>query len=176
MKIGVLSDTHDNIGNLQAALDVLRREDINVVLHCGDLTSARLLSLFEGFELHLVQGNVDGASQVIAHAVRRLGNGSTYGLTYEADLDGVSVAVIHGDDDEARKTLQRSGLYAFVFHGHSHKRKDKMKGRTRVINPGALGGKQVESRSFCIVNLETGQVHFVEQAPHRRDAEGAEYE
>ncbi len=162
MKIGVLSDTHDNVDTLQAALDILRRQDIYIVIHCGDLTSAQIVPLFSGLELHLAQGNVDSTPAALARAVLRLGNGSTYGQIYEGEFDGARVAAIHGDDKAARKALQESGLYHYVFHGHTHERKNKLKGKTRVVNPGALGGKRVESRSFCTVNLEIDDVCFVD--------------
>jgi len=32
---------------------------------------------------------------------------------------------------------------------------------TRIINPGALGGLGIESRSFCIIDLNTDDVEFV---------------
>ncbi|NMC78654.1 MAG: metallophosphoesterase family protein, partial [Chloroflexi bacterium] len=35
-------------------------------------------------------------------------------------------------------------------------------GRTRVINPGALGGLRVMSPSFCLLDLDTGKARFVE--------------
>jgi predicted phosphodiesterase len=35
-------------------------------------------------------------------------------------------------------------------------------GRARVINPGALGGRRRQSRSFCILDLTTGEIRFVE--------------
>ncbi len=165
VKIGIISDTHDDVEHLQRALELLRREHISVVIHCGDLTGARLVPFFEGFELHLVRGNMDHAPEAIAQAVRRLGHHSTYDLIYTGELEGVRVAALHGDDDEARKALQRSGLYAYVFHGHTHKRKDRLKGDTRVINPGALGGLRKETRSFCILHLDTGQARFVEWTP-----------
>ena len=35
-------------------------------------------------------------------------------------------------------------------------------GRTRVINPGALGCMRRQLRSFCILDLTTGEIRFVE--------------
>lgn len=162
MKLGVLSDTHDNLGTLCAALDTLRQEGVRVVIHCGDLIHAQLVPLFRDFETHIVQGNTDAMPGAIVQAVLKLGNGSTYGATYDGQFEGVRVAAIHGDSKAARKALQHSGLYDYVFYGHTHERKDKMSGSTRVINPGALGGRRHESRSFCIVDLKTGHVQFIE--------------
>ena len=46
---------------------------------------------------------------------------------------------------------------------------------TRVVNPGALGGTRRQSRSFCLLDLSTGEIEFVEledrvpsYANHRR--------
>ena len=70
--------------------------------------------------------------------------------------------MIHGDNEEALANLITSGRYAYVFHGHTHRRRDQMVGHTRAINPGALGGRRWQSRSFCILDLETGKAGFVE--------------
>ena len=73
---------------------------------------------------------------------------------------------IAGLADEVRTdvlgNLIASGEYAYVFHGHTHRRRDRMIGHTRVINPGALGGRRTERRSFCILDLATGETRFVE--------------
>ena len=45
--------------------------------------------------------------------------------------------------------------------GHTHRRRDQTIGRTRVINPGALGGVRWQRRSFCILDLATGEARFV---------------
>ena len=55
-----------------------------------------------------------------------------------------------------------SGDYAYVLHGHTHYRADWWAASTRVLNPGALGGTKRESRSVCILDLETGQARFIE--------------
>jgi len=58
--------------------------------------------------------------------------------------------------------LVNSGEYAYVFHGHTHYRADWWAASTRVINPGALGGTKRESRSICIIDLESGEAQFIE--------------
>ena len=70
--------------------------------------------------------------------------------------------MLHGDNEEALQNLIASGEYAYVLHGHTHKRRDQTVGRTRVINPGALGGRRPQRYSFCILDLATGDARFVE--------------
>jgi predicted phosphodiesterase len=69
--------------------------------------------------------------------------------------------MIHGDNEEVLGNLVTSDQHAYVFHGHTHRRRDKTIGRTRVINPGALGGTRRQRRSLCVLNLKTGEARFV---------------
>ena len=62
MKIAVLSDVHDHVWNLQAALASL--DDTEALLYCGDLCSPFVVGLLaEGFQnrpIEIVFGNNDG--------------------------------------------------------------------------------------------------------------------
>jgi predicted phosphodiesterase len=49
----------------------------------------------------------------------------------------------------------------YLFTGHTHRRCDKRIGPTRVINPGALGGTQHETRSICILDLATDRLEVI---------------
>jgi predicted phosphodiesterase len=69
--------------------------------------------------------------------------------------------MIHGDNEKVLGNLISSGKHAYVFHGHTHRRRDQTIGHTRVVNPGALGGTRRQSRSFCILDLATGEMRFV---------------
>ncbi len=162
MKIGILSDTHNNADNLTAALKVLARESIRVVIFCGDVVDARLLPLFAGLELHLVEGNMEHDPPGLARAVERLGGGSTFGSEYTATIDGKRIAVLHGHLEDRLWEAIHGGVYDYVFHGHTHRRRDERIGATRVINPGALGGIRFEKRSFAILDLATDHLRVVE--------------
>ena len=162
MKIGILSDTHNNADNLTAALKILERESIRVVIFCGDMVDAGLLPLFAGLALHLVEGNIDYDPPGLARAVERLGEGSTFGLEYTATIAGKRIAALHGHLDDRLNEAIHSGVYDYVFHGHTHRRRDERIGTTRVINPGALGGIRFEKRSFAILDLASDHLRVVE--------------
>ena len=59
MKIGIVSDTHDNLNNLAAAVEVLRAEDVSSILHCGDLCGSDVIRALDGFDVWIAQGNMD---------------------------------------------------------------------------------------------------------------------
>ena len=161
MKIGIVSDTHDDVDSLEAALEELRGEGVRKIFHCGDVCSPELVRRLAGFEVWIAQGNMDRHLGLAQAVEETLGRGRLAWL-HQPMLDGTSLAMIHGDNEELLGNLVASGRYAYVFHGHTHRRRAQVIGRTRVINPGALGGRLWESRSFCILDLATGGIRFVE--------------
>jgi len=161
MKVGIVSDTHDNVGNLAVALNALRIEDVTKIFHCGDLCGPDIIQMLADFEVWIAEGNMDRQIGLEGVSEEMLGPGRLAWL-HKFTLDGYPVAMLHGDNEEVLAGLIASGEYTCVFHGHTHRRCDKMIGRTRVINPGALGGTRYQARSFCILDLATGKARFVE--------------
>jgi putative phosphoesterase len=161
VKIGIIADTHDDIENLKAALVTLQAEGVTTILHCGDVCGPHMVRALVGFDVWIVQGNMDGDFKLTAAVEEAFGQGRLAWLQRPA-LDGTRVAMLHGDNEEALQNLIASGEYAYVLHGHTHKRRDQTVGRTRVINPGALGGRRPQRYSFCILDLTNGETRFFE--------------
>lgn len=160
MKIGVMSDTHNNERNTQQALDIMRTSGAERLIHCGDITSPNIVELFEGWQVDFVLGNVDRELEALRRAVGELAHASI-GHQFRDEIDGVRLAATHGHDLQLLSQLIRSGNNNYVFHGHSHQRRDELISGTRVVNPGALGGKRSETRSVCVVDLTNGEVEFI---------------
>jgi len=159
MRIGVLSDTHNDSEMTRRALDVLRERGVEQLIHCGDLTTPDIVALFEGWRVDFVYGNMDGPRGALRVVVEAL-DGASIAETQLMYLSGKQIAVIHGHQEEQLSNLINDN-YDYVFHGHTHSRRDERIGRTRVINPGALGGTRREARSFCVIDLTSGSVEFV---------------
>jgi len=164
MKIGIISDTHDNLDNLEAALEILAAEDVTRILHCGDICGTDVIQRLAGFDVWIAQGNMDRNVELARAVEEALGRGRLAWL-HKLALDGYSVAAIHGDNEEVLGNLIASGKHAYIFHGHTHRRREQKIGHIRVINPGALGGTRRQNRSFCILDLATGEARFVELEP-----------
>ena len=54
--------------------------------------------------------------------------------------------------------LLDSDFFDYIFVGHTHRKSDRMMGKTRVINPGAIGGAHRGERGFCILDFATGEL------------------
>ena len=54
MKIGLISDTHDNIQNIQNAVSLFNDTHVSFVIHAGDIVSPRAVEAFTGVKLSLI--------------------------------------------------------------------------------------------------------------------------
>lgn len=164
MKIGILSDTHDNVSNLLKAKSLFREEGITTLIHCGDMTSADTARQMVDFDIIYVNGNMDDSVAVNDTLWMLNHNCETPGAVFTGKIAGVKIAATHGHLQGKLDQLLRWRRYDFVFHGHTHRQRDEKIGKTRVINPGALGGARYEPRTVCILNLESQDIRFLKVA------------
>ena len=68
MRIGILSDTHDYLDMVDAAVNRLNREGVDLVLHAGDYISPFVVPRLAKLKSPLigVLGNNDGDHQLLA--------------------------------------------------------------------------------------------------------------
>jgi uncharacterized protein len=162
MKLGILSDTHNHLKNLQTALERLRDEGVHTIIHCGDLTGSEVARAMEEFRVICVFGNGDVASGEIRDTLLKQNHDNYAGMVYTGRIEDARIAVTHGHIPGQVEELTHAGQYDYVFKGHSHRRREERIGFTRVINPGALGGLRVEERGFCLLDLDSGKAQFIE--------------
>lgn len=138
MRLGILSDSHDQATAARHAMDALRRDRrASYIMHCGDLCSPRMLEFLAGEPAGFVFGNCDldraglrrHAEAIGVHCFDEFG---------EFTMGGRDFAVIHGDDKGRLNALIAEQRHDYVLCGHTHEWRDEQVGRARVINPGAL--------------------------------------
>jgi len=161
MKIGILSDTHNDSAATVRALHIFRQRGVRTLFHCGDLTTAEMIPFFAGLTVYFVRGNMDRhAVQALKAAIAAQSGAHWLGKGDLVELAGKLVAITHGDREDVFETLLLTEP-DYLFHGHTHRRRDERVGSTRVINPGALGGNLKETRSICILDLATDLLEVV---------------
>lgn len=140
MRIGILSDVHDNIWALEAALEMLR--DADALLGLGDYCAPfTIQAIAEGFAgpVHLVWGNNDGDKVAIARLVARFEHVTLHGNWAQLDLGARKVAITH--EPSLANALAAGGRFDLVCHGHDHQRKIATVGTTLLVNPGEVMGR-----------------------------------
>lgn len=151
---GVLGDTHDRVPLVEAAADLFRDEGVERVIHVGDVVSPEAVAPLEGFDLVVVEGNGDRVPELEARAEDR---GWTFARTWTGRLGEASAAAIHGHRPREVERLLEEG-HDWLFLGHSHRPRDEVRGRTRVVNPGALW--RVRQPSVAVLDVAAGEVAF----------------
>ncbi|MCB9420116.1 MAG: metallophosphoesterase family protein [Ardenticatenaceae bacterium] len=164
MKIGILSDTHNDLPMLQQALAFFQRQGIQTLIHCGNMTSPETAVYCQNFTFIYVHGNMDRSHMAIRQTLFDINPSNVAANQFTGELiPGVRVAVTHGHIPGKIESFIAKG-YNYIFHGHTHRRRDEIIGGSRIINSGALGGAEHEPRSVCLLDLKTGYLQFINQS------------
>ena len=151
MRIGILSDTHDQVDRTSRAVRRLADEGAETLIHCGDLTGPDVVYECAPLPTHFVFGNNDYDQVGLRRAMAEIG-AVCLGRSGQIELAGKRIAVAHGDSS---KEIQRLAALCpdYFFFGHSHCPTDDREGPTRWVNPGALS--RAESWTVALLDLET---------------------
>jgi putative phosphoesterase len=152
MRIGVVSDTHGHVQNALAAARLLEELDVQAVLHCGDIGTPDIPPVFAAWPTHFVFGNCDDRESDLRAAILMAGL-ICHERFGDFMLGGRRIALIHSDDVRRFRETVNGCEYDLVCYGHSHKAESHRKGKTLVLNPGALF--RANPHSIAIVDLKT---------------------
>ncbi|MBU1146710.1 metallophosphatase family protein [Patescibacteria group bacterium] len=160
MRLAIISDSHDNVPNLEKFLDWIAKEKINFIIHCGDLAAPAMLTKglapkFSG-EIHMVHGNV-GDPELLERVAKDLPSVTVHGMVGEIEVDGKKIAFTHFP--EKALELAKKGTFDLVFYGHTHKPWEEVVGKTRLINPGTLAGMFYKA-TFAVYDTKTDKLEL----------------
>lgn len=159
MRIGIISDTHDELQRAQFAVKLLRDEGAEVLFHCGDLIEPDMVSVCSIMPCYFVFGNNDCDSvQAIRSEISLTSGAVCLEWAGEVTVGGKRIAMTHG---HLHKDLKRllAAEPDYLFSGHSHQTDDCRHGVTRRINPGAL--HRARTYSVALLNLEDDELRFL---------------
>ncbi|MDX1642563.1 MAG: metallophosphoesterase [Balneolaceae bacterium] len=160
MDIGICSDSHDHVENIEKAVSFFKERKVDRVIHAGDYCSPFTIPLFDGLDLHGVFGNNDGDKYLLMKKFEEIG-GSLYGDFFSFEADGVKFAVYHGTYPEITQSLELCGNYDVVISGHTHEPKLDTIEDTISINPGSVNGFDADAM-VAIFNTVSRKVQFKE--------------
>lgn len=155
--IGILSDTHDHVDAMSAAMQALRAGGAEQYIHCGDVGGPAVLDHLAGVPATLVWGNNDWDRADLERYASRLGI-ACYSSLADLKLGGKTFAVIHGDDMRLRQSILAAQRHDYLLQGHTHVRLDERQGRTRIINPGAL--HRAKPKTVALLETDTDRLEF----------------
>ncbi len=157
MKVGILSDTHDQVDRTVDAVAMLVAGGAEALVHCGDLTTAEIVQACAALPCHYVMGNNDFDLDELQRQMEATG-GNFLGWSGEIRLAGKRIAVTHGHLEGEFRRLLRS-MPDYLCYGHTHDALNERGGPTRQINPGALHRARVWT--VALLDLDDDRVEFL---------------
>ena len=150
MRIGVVSDTHNNLANVREIVALFNAAGVQRVVHTGDITQAKTLDVLAGLSapLYGVFGNND-VERDLAASVR------AHGFTFQAPplklaWAGRRIVVVHDPRDLPDPA---AGEVDVALHGHTHMRRcERDRGRL-VFNPGECAGHMKGWNAVGVLDL-----------------------
>jgi len=171
MHIAIISDTHDNIPNIKKVLDYCRENQIEKIIHCGDLAEVETLEFFrDNFsgDFFLSFGNMDrGHCADKYFDQKEFWNFKFFRTHGEVEIANKKIAFVHFPE-YARK-LAEGGQFDFVFYGHTHKPwTEKINGQDKngnfkeceMLNPGNVAN-QYYPPTFAVYDSLTEKFELV---------------
>jgi predicted phosphodiesterase len=135
MKIGIISDTHDNLPQIKKAVDIFNRGKVELILHAGDFVSPFTFLEFKNLNCPL-------------KGVLNLNNKNIVILHKEGLIDA----------------LAESQKYDVIIYGHTHRTDLRKIGKTLIVNPGECGGWLSGKSTIALLDLKTLEAKIVELA------------
>lgn len=152
MRIGVVSDTHDHMHLIEAAVEKFRKAKVSMVLHAGDHVSPFTVPIYRSLNCPVmaVFGNNDGDQARLAEQFK--GMGEIRRRLHELTVDEVSILIIHEPD--FLDAIVRGGGYGLVVYGHTHRPQVSRQGSCLVVNPGEACGLITGKATAALIDLK----------------------
>lgn len=159
MKIAIISDTHDNIPNLEKCLSFLKKEGIKTLIHCGDVTTGETLKkLREKFEgkIFLSFGNME-INETFSD-IKDLKDIEIFEEFGKLEIDNLKIGFCHMLNLAHQKCQEEN--FDFIFHGHTHKPwLEKIK-KCVIANPGNIAGLFYKP-TFAILETKDKKISLI---------------
>ena len=168
MKVCILSDSHDHIALIDAAVADAKAAGCEAVLHAGDLVAPSTLNCLHkyGLPVHVIHGNNTGDLYALTRMAHKPDSVVRYhGMDAGIELAGKRIFIVHYP--HYAHAMAATGDWDIVCCGHSHKvdvtEVANIKGgETTIVNPGTIGGVGTAPATWILGDLASMQFEMRE--------------
>ena len=164
MLIGAISDTHDNLPQVEKAVKYLNDQKVGLVLHAGDYVAGFVIPKFKQLNCKLIGvfGNNDGDHELLKKRFSETTNCTIHERFAQVEVEGYRIALLHGTETELLDAIINSGYFDAVIHGHSHSKSIEKKGKTLAINPGEVCGYLTGKCTVALLDTVKREAKIIE--------------
>ena len=121
MLIGVVSDTHNNINNVKNIIDIFNNENVEIVIHTGDISKVETLKMFTDLKCQLVGvfGNNDRSEEGLKE-ISLLNNFNFQEPPLRLNLADKKIAIFH-EPELIASYIEEFRDVDLILHGHTHR-------------------------------------------------------
>ncbi len=149
MKIGLISDTHDNLPLIKKAVEFFNSKNIELVLHAGDFIAPFSIRPFE--ELNCPWRGVFGNNDGEREGLSKISQGRIVEPPLFLEFDSKKIALTHKFIDLEADV---------IVSGHTHISKVEKRDSTLIVNPGEASGWLYGKATVGILDTRTVSVEF----------------
>jgi len=159
MRIGIISDTHDRLPFIDKAVRKMNEEEVELVLHAGDYSAPFAAYRFKPLKAKMIGvfGNNDAEKELLRRNFNEIGI-EIRGRFAEIQVDGLKIALLHGEETELLRSLLNAGSYNVVVYGHTHRSEVKRENGVLAINPGEACGYLSGKATIGVLDTSTMDV------------------
>ena len=155
MQIGVVSDTHNNLKNIDKIISLFNEENVRFVIHTGDIASAKSLERFSNLQCELI--GVYGNNDRNEEGIKEIAEFNNFSFQEPPKIFSVyekNIAIFH-EPDQIDNFLEKNKRTNIVVHGHTHRYRNEIKDGVLIFNPGESAGMVEGSNAVGILDLES---------------------
>ena len=155
VKIGIISDSHDDIPATQQAIRIMKEHGCGFLIHAGDLCSPFIARIIResGLQHAAVFGNNDGDRIALSRII------DITAAPRRIEVDGRIVAIFH--EPLMNDCIDPSRVNVLIY-GHTHIQETARRQNMVIVNQGALPGILVDRKTCAFYDTKTGEVESVE--------------
>ncbi|WKY47490.1 metallophosphoesterase [Eubacteriaceae bacterium ES3] len=151
MRIGIVSDSHGNLHDLEQAL--LAMGHVDILFHLGDyVEDGEYLKTLTDTPVYLAKGNMDRYAKAGKDEILLV-------------IEGVAILACHGHTYGVKSDLYRLAMRGrernarIVLFGHTHHPYSSDDGEIMLFNPGSVGAPRLSGeKTYGIISINGDQI------------------
>jgi putative phosphoesterase len=158
-QVGIMSDSHDNMPAIRAAVELFNERKVDLVIHAGDLvapfTAREIKKLTCPYKIIL--GNNDG--EILG--LYRIFEGQVFQPPHQFKVNDKRVLVLH--DPILLNTLKEHKSFDLIIYGHDHTMSiSESPAGQLIVNPGECGGWLSSKSTVAVWDVLNHNIELVE--------------